>query len=511
MNKKLGINLFTLLYVLDIIFIFIGMAASVYASTRPGSTPLDDVFSTIFWTANVFFGIQSIAYVLNFRRSKSLYPISKENSLVRSMRTKIAMLVPMFNEDPEMIKTNLVAIVNASNELANVYVLDDSTDSSAESTKELCAKLNIPYIHRTNRHGYKAGALNDVLKVIPEEYVAVMDIDQLPSPNFLKETIPLLDRDPNLALVQVPQYYSNLDTGILAHVADGQQFIFYEILTEGKSVAGSMFSCGTNVVYRKKALESVGYFDEGNIVEDIATSVNMISKGWKTLYYNDKLVFGRAPETMEGYVNQQYRWASGSLALLPRIFKQIIFSPSFSMPAKLDWVASGLWYLYGWFYFIFLISPILAAVGVRILSINLITYLIAWVPYSILNMGTFIITHLDKKATLKTVYFNMAANVVVFPISIMASLGVLFKKKKPFKTARTGGKLPWYKFTPQFLLMGGLLISMFILIREGGWYGYVTAFWGAFQFSLILPIFWLNRSPKPSMMDAQALIHFDLK
>lgn len=504
MKKQIGLYLFTLLYVVDIGFIGVGIVASIMASYRPGATLTDDIFSTFFWTANIFFGIQSIAYILNFRRSKTFYPITKENSLNISLRDKVAVLVPIYNEDPEMVRTNLMAILNASDDIGKVYVLDDSTDGSAEQNKQLCDRLNIPYIHRTNRHGYKAGALNDVLKQIPEEYVAVMDIDQMPSPDFLRETIPLLDRDPSLALVQVPQYYSNLDTGVLANVANGQQFIFYEILTEGKSVVGNMFSCGTNVVYRKKALESVGYFDEGNLVEDIATSVNMISKGWKTLYYNNKLVFGRAPVTMEGYVNQQYRWASGSLALIPRIFKNIIFSKKFSIAAKIDWVASGLWYLYGWFYLIFLISPILAALGIRVLSINLTTYIIAWVPYTVLNLGTFIVTHLDKKASLKTVYYNMAANVVIFPVSIMATLGVLFKKRKPFKTARTGGKLPWYRFWPQLTIMAGLIFSIFVLVRSGNWYGYVTAFWAVFQLLLILPVFWLNRSPKQSMIDAQA-------
>lgn len=505
MKRRVGLFLFTLLYVVDIGFIGVGIVASVLASYRPGATIIDDFFSTLFWIANIFFGIQSVAYILNFRRSKTFYPVTKVSVLNRSLRDKVAVLVPMYNEDPEMVKTNLMAIMNSANEIGKVYVLDDSTDGSGEKTKELCTSLGIPYIHRTDRHGFKAGALNNALKSITEEYVAVMDIDQMPAPNFLKETIPLLDRDSTLALVQVPQYYSNLDTGVLANVASGQQFIFYEILTEGKSVVGNMFSCGTNVVYRKKALESVGYFDEGNLVEDIATSVNMISKGWKTLYYNDKLVFGRAPVTMEGYVNQQYRWASGSLALIPRIFKGIIFNKNFSITAKVDWVASGVWYLYGWFYMIFLISPILAALGIRVLSVNLSTYLIAWVPYTILNLGTFIVTHLDKKASLKTVYYNMAANVVIFPVSIIATLGAVFKKRKSFKTARTGGKLPWYRFWPQFTIMFGLVVSIFVLLASGNWYDYITAFWGAFQVSLILPVFWLNRAPKPSIMDAQTL------
>lgn len=73
--------------------------------------------------------------------------------------------------------------------------------------------------------------------------------------------------------------YSNLDDSLLAKMDDAQQFPFYEILTESESVAGTMFSCGTNVIYRLKALKAVSYFDENNLTEYIATSVNMLSKG----------------------------------------------------------------------------------------------------------------------------------------------------------------------------------------------------------------------------------------
>jgi len=80
-KKQIGLYLFTLLYVVDIGFIGVGIVASIMASYRPGATLTDDIFSTFFWAANIFFGIQSIAYILNFRRSKTFYPITKENSL----------------------------------------------------------------------------------------------------------------------------------------------------------------------------------------------------------------------------------------------------------------------------------------------------------------------------------------------------------------------------------------------------------------------------------------------
>lgn len=502
---KKNFYLMQVLTLLTIVFIFIGISSSIYSITilHKGNL-VDDFFSFFFWFATLFFGIQSLSFMFSFRRSKYSYPDTISDSFIKGHRDKMAVLVPIYNENPEMAEYNLIAIYSATSDLANLYILDDSTDGSSTKIKELSDQLGAQYIHRTDRTGYKAGALNHALKIIPEEYVTVIDIDQMPAPDFVRETVELLDNNPDVAFVQVPQFYVNTDSGMLAEMAEAQQFIFYEILTEGKSVLGSLFSCGTNVIYRKSALKSVGYFDENNLVEDIATSVNLISNGYRGLYYNKKLVFGRAPVTMEGYVNQQWRWSAGSLALMPRIFKNIIFKRKYGLKMKLDWLATSTWYLFGWFYLIFLLAPILDVLGVRMLVMNPYIYILAWMPYTIILMFTFVMTHIDKHAPLRYVLYNMSANLVLFPLSISVSLSVLMKRKKPFTTARTGGRLPLYKFSPQITMMVLIGIASSILIYRGGFYNYITAFWGFFQFILLAPVLMLNRVSKESNMDIPA-------
>lgn len=492
-----------ILTVLTLIFIFIGIFSSVYAVTiLHNGNIVDDFFSVFFWLATLFFGIQSLSFMLAFRRSKYKYDTTTSNSFIKSYREKIAILVPIYNEDINMAMTNLMAIYSNVGNIAKLYILDDSTNDTSTKLREISDKMNAVYIHRTDRTGYKAGALNNALKnFVNQEYVTVLDIDQMPSPDFVRETVNLLDNNPDAAFIQVPQYYANTDASALAEMAEAQQFIFYEILTEGKSVLGSLFSCGTNVIYRRSALAEVNYFDRTNLVEDIATSVNMISKGYKGLYYNKKLVFGRAPTTMEGYINQQWRWSAGSLALMKKIFKNIIFKRKYGLKMKIDWFATSTWYLFGWFYLMFLLAPILDIFHVRVLIMNPYIYILAWLPYTIVLMFTFIMTHVDKGAPMKYVFYNMAANLVLFPLSISVTLSVILKKKKPFTTARTGGKLPWYKFLPQIIIMVSIFIASSILTYEGGFYNYITAFWGYFQFMLLTPIFILNRTPRESSID----------
>lgn len=501
-SKRRFFYLMNVLTVLTLIFIFVGIFSSVYSLTvlHKGTIP-DDFFSLFFWLATLFFGIQSLSFMLGFRRSKYNYGTTTDNGFLKAYREKIAILVPIYNEDPEMVQNNLISIYSNVGNLCTLYVLDDSTDKSAAENKAFAGKIGAEYMHRTDRTGYKAGALNHALKIIPEEYVAVIDIDQMPAPDFVRETVDLLDNNPDVAFVQVPQYYANTDASILAEMAEAQQFIFYEILTEGKSVLGSLFSCGTNVIYRKSALADVGYFDETNLVEDIATSVNLISKGYRGLYYNKKLVFGRAPVTMEGYINQQWRWSAGSLALMPRIFKNIIFKRRYKLRMKLDWLATSTWYLFGWFYLMFLLAPVLDVLGVRILVMNVYIYLLAWMPYTIILMFTFVMTHVDKKAPMRYVFYNMAANLVLFPLSISVTLSVIMKRRKPFTTARTGGKVPWRRFTPQIIMIIAVMTASILLLFRGGIFNYITVFWGFFQVMLLLPIFLLNRNPKESSMD----------
>src|SRR5437764_501255 len=96
----------------------------------------------------------------------------------------------------------------------------------------------------------------------------VFDADQNPTPSFLKETVSLIERDPKIAFVQTPQFYSNMDVSHLAKAAAVQQSIFFENICQAKESVDAMFCCGTNFLMRKSALWEAGGFDETSITED---------------------------------------------------------------------------------------------------------------------------------------------------------------------------------------------------------------------------------------------------
>ncbi|MDH5463880.1 MAG: glycosyltransferase [Nitrosopumilus sp.] len=495
---------------ITIILILAAIVAYVNAiALLHGGTILDSVFSILFIFSVVFFGVHSIGYYLNTIRSIEKYPNTVTRNTYIYSKSQVAVLVPMYNEPMDMLSMNLPAVVNASKGLAVVYVLDDSTNpESRKNIKNFCDNMGVQYIHRENRRGYKAGATNDILPVLKEEFVCILDADQMPDPSFLREVLPFLQNDPNLALVQVPQEYTNLDASLLSRAAQAQQIIFYDVITEGKSTLGTLFSCGTNIVYRKEALLSVGGFDENSITEDLATSVDMHMKGWKTFYYNKKLVYGRAPTELAAYFNQQWRWAFGTMQCFKKIFNKVLKNKSFSLAYKFDYFLSTSWYLSGWAYLIQMISPVAFLLfNIRPLNLDLTTYLLFLLPYSLFTLGTFLLTFIKSGNSLKSVFYNTSMNIISFPITTGASIQALRGKAKPFVTARTGSSVSWRSLWPQLLLITLLTTSIVkgILFDLQSWFTIVNIVGAGFHLAMLIPIFKINSAPKDSSLDSKIL------
>ena len=166
---------------------------------------------------------------------------------------------------------------------------------------------------RTNRKGYKAGAINEYLQEGTAKYVAIFDADAVPAHNFLRDFVPILEENPKLSFVQTPQHYANVDVSNVALAAARQQNVFYEYICEGKSYSNAAFCCGTNFIARREALLDVGGMDDTTVTEDFATSINLHIKGWDSAYYNQVYAYSLGPETLAAYFTQQQRWAFGSV------------------------------------------------------------------------------------------------------------------------------------------------------------------------------------------------------
>jgi cellulose synthase (UDP-forming) len=225
-----------------------------------------------------------------------------------------------------------------------------------------------------------------------------------------------MEENEKVAFVQTPQYYSNFEPNRVARAAGLQQVIFYEYICEGKSLQDAMFCCGTNVMFRRKALVEVGGFDESSVTEDFATSIKFHSTGWSSVYLNRICAFGMGPQDLGGYFKQQFRWALGATGLIVPILRQFLRSPGSLSPNKwCEYLLSSTYYFVGWTFLVLLVCPVIY------LFFNIPRYFaypniffIFFVPYFLMTALAFMNTLRARSYRLRDIYNGLLLTNVTF-------------------------------------------------------------------------------------------------
>ncbi|HOY10885.1 MAG TPA: glycosyltransferase, partial [Candidatus Omnitrophota bacterium] len=366
----------------------------------------------------------------------------------------IAILVAARHEPREVLEDTFISLNNLNYPNKEIFLLDDSSDEKYKNEAlELAGRFNLRLFRREIRHGAKAGIINDCLKTLSHKYVAIFDADQNPLPEFLNKIVIILENDQRLAFVQTPQFYSNIEESRVARAAALQQAVFYEYICEGKSSQDAMFCCGTNIVFRTKALLEAGGLDETTVTEDFATSLKLHAKGWKSLYYNHVYAFGMAPTNLAGYFKQQYRWANGTITVFKKILAAFLRRP-FSLKPNQWWeyFLSGSYYMVGFAFFILMFFPILYLLfKVPSFFARPEIYLSAFLPYIFLSTGIFYFVLRDRNYQVKDLFLGQLLGCITFPVYMKAALFSFAGIKTSFGiTGKTKGiTIPYVKLWPQ--------------------------------------------------------------
>jgi cellulose synthase/poly-beta-1,6-N-acetylglucosamine synthase-like glycosyltransferase len=248
---------------------------------------------------------------------------------------RVTIQLPIFNE--RYVIERLVEAVSRFDyprELLDVQVLDDSTDETQQVAyacveRHAAQGMPIVYIHRTNREGYKAGALENGLKTAKGEFVAIFDADFLPEPDFLRRTIPYFmnpDGGDKIGMVQTRWTYLNSDYSLLTNVETILLDGHFVVEHGARSRRGTFFNFnGTAGVWRRKAIDDAGGWEHDTLTEDTDLSYRSQLKGWKFLYLPQIECASELPVDMNGFKAQQARWAKGLMQtakkILPRVLK----------------------------------------------------------------------------------------------------------------------------------------------------------------------------------------------
>jgi cellulose synthase/poly-beta-1,6-N-acetylglucosamine synthase-like glycosyltransferase len=274
------------------------------------------------------YGIHRYTLVYNFfKNRKNVAPAPPE--VIEW--PKVTVQLPIFNERYVIERLiEAAAQFDYPRELLDIQVLDDSTDETRQVARDCVERhralgLPITYIHRTNREGFKAGALHEGLKVASGDLVAIFDADFIPPADFLRRTVPYFV-DSKLAMVQTRWSYINRNYSVLTEVEaillDGH----FAIEHSSRYRSGLFFNFnGTAGIWRRVAIDDAGGWQHDTLTEDTDLSYRAQLRGWHFLYLPEIDCPSELPVEMNAFKSQQARWAKGLMQtakkVLPRVMR----------------------------------------------------------------------------------------------------------------------------------------------------------------------------------------------
>ena len=270
---------------------------------------------------------------------------------------KVTVQLPMYNEmyvAERIIDTT--AELDYPRDKFQIQVLDDSTDETKEiianKVKELAAKgIDIIHIHRTDRTGYKAGALDSAMDKVSGEFIAIFDADFVPDTDFLLKTIPYF-QDEKIGVVQTRWGHLNKTYSMLTELQAFGLNGHFAIEQGGRSTNGHYINFnGTAGIWRKSCIADAGGWEHDTITEDLDLSYRAQMKGWKFKYLEDVISPAELPITMSALKSQQHRWMKGGAEVFMKMWKRLVKNPNVRFTDKVH----GLAHLFNSTVFVFIL------------------------------------------------------------------------------------------------------------------------------------------------------------
>ena len=260
---------------------------------------------------------------------------------------RVSVHVPTYNEPPQMVIQTLNALAHLDYENFEVIVLDNNTVDEAvwKPVEEHCVALGsrFRFYHRDGVKGFKAGALNEALRLTDPsaDFVAVIDSDYEVRSYWLRRALPLF-AEPDIAVVQGPQDYRDGAANTFKAMAFEEYRGFFHIGMVERNEHNAIIQHGTMTIVRKTALEEVNGWSEWCITEDTELGLKLFEAGYSAAYIPQSMGSGLIPDTLAAYMSQRYRWVYGAMQIMKRHAGAIFLGKT-----KLSW-AQRYQFLTGW-------------------------------------------------------------------------------------------------------------------------------------------------------------------
>ena len=253
----------------------------------------------------------------------------------------VTIQLPVFNELYVMDRLlDNIALIDYPKDKLEIQVLDDSTDETVITTKAHVDKLaatglDIKHITRTNRQGFKAGALKEGLEVAKGEFIAIFDADFLPDHDWLQKTIPYFKND-KIGVVQTRWAHINRDYSTLTKIQAFALDAHFTLEQVGRNSKGHFINFnGTAGVWRKECIIDAGNWEGDTLTEDLDLSYRAQLKNWEFKYLEDVETPAELPVVISAARSQQFRWNKGGAENFRKMLWRVLTSKNISVKTKL--------------------------------------------------------------------------------------------------------------------------------------------------------------------------------
>ena len=287
------------------------------------------VFYFVVTTTLALYGLHNLITTIMYLTMK---PNTKRRTETLPMKEwpPVTIQLPIFNEKYTVERLlRAVTRLDYPSDRLQIQVLDDSTDDTFHLVTQLvdaykARGVNMELIHRVDRKGYKAGALENGLRTATGELIAIFDADFVPKPNWLKRTVPPF-QNPQLGCLQTRWGHTNQQYNSLTQAEamgiDGHFIV--EQTVRSKNGFFLNFN-GTAGLWRRACIEDAGGWQWDTLTEDLDLSYRAQMRGWKFDYLPDVVVPAELPPQVEAYKKQQFRWAKGSFQVVRKILPSVL-------------------------------------------------------------------------------------------------------------------------------------------------------------------------------------------
>ena len=413
---------------------------------------LNTIILNIYFIALLIVGLFSLeAIYLSFKfiRHHRRMNLNPDNNF----EPVVTVQLPIYNE--LYVAKRLIEVVcslDYPGEKLEIQVLDDSIDETQDICKQEVLRHqnlghNIVYIHRTDRSGYKAGALKNGLRQARGELIAIFDADFIPLPDFLRRTVRYFSDD-KIGMVQTRWDHLNEEFSLLTRVQAFGLSGHFVVEQNGRNAAGYFINFnGTAGVLRKKCIEDAGNWQADTLTEDLDLSYRAQMKGWKFIYLNDVVTPSELPAEINALKGQQYRWTKGAVETARKILPQL-WKSNLSLRIKVH----STFHLTNNFVYPFIL--ILAILNLPVVLIKARVpesgiYFAIFTFFLISFLGSFIF----YSVSLKHIYSDWKQRLLMFPVFMAGSMGFSINNTRAVIEGLLNYKTPFIR-TPKYKLIG---------------------------------------------------------